>query len=164
MKKVYIAASFAYEEYKKTSQRKAEIEKIASKLKAVFNDDVELYLPHLLKIPNAWDISLEEWSMAVYNKDMSALREADLVIFISYGKENNSGSVWEIGWVCGHNEAVKNTIVDDCQIPIVMIKMTEDPESLMLFGSIQRIITEDEIETYNWEKLPVYKTKIAKLS
>ena len=45
-----------------------------------------------------------------------------------------------------------------------MVKMTNDFESLMLTNSLDRIISEKEIETYDWENLPHYKTQLNKLS
>jgi len=152
MKKVYVAASFAYEDKAKTSQRKDQIEKTVKKIKKIVGRNFGWYLPHQLKIPNAWDISLEEWSMAVYNHDVSTLDNADIVIFLSYGKENNAGSVWEVGYATAKG------------IPVVMVKMTDEVESLMLFGSIDRIIMESEVDSYDWLNLPKYKTKMAKLS
>lgn len=154
--KIYVAASFAYEDKAKTSQRKDMIEKMVERIKKCLDGDY--YLPHQLKIPNAWDISLEEWSRAVYEHDVKALNEADLIIFLSFGKENNAGSVWEVGYIIG-----RNTRASDQQ-KVVLVKMTDEPESLMLTNSIDRIIDQSEIETYDWATLPSYKTKLEKLS
>lgn len=151
---VYVAASFAYEDKEKTSQRKYQIEKIIEQIKArreVFPRD-QFYLPHQLKIPNAWDISLEEWSRKVYEHDLSFLETCDLVIFISFGKENNSGSVWEVGYAAALTTKV------------VVIKMTDEPESLMVTESAHAIIKADEIERYDWYEIPPYKTKLDKIS
>jgi nucleoside 2-deoxyribosyltransferase len=159
--KIYIAASFCYEDKAKTSERKYLIEKITSRLQRTIPGfyDNEYYLPHQLTIPNAWDISLEEWSNAVYQHDIEALNNAHLVIFISFGKENNAGSAWEVGYVCGIN-----THSNHFKKPIVCIKMTDEPESLMITNSVDAIISEAEIETYDWDNLPAYKTKMEKIS
>lgn len=145
---VYVAASFAYEDREKTNKRKSEIEDVVSKI----NLKTNFYLPHQLKIENAWDISLEEWSRKVFEEDLKALNESDLVIFISYGKENNSGSVWEVGYAYRK------------QIPIVMIKMTDGAESLMLTNSVRAIIQREDISTYDFTTLPEYKTTLDKIS
>ena len=145
---VYVAASFAYEDREKTNKRKSEIEDVVSKI----NLKTNFYLPHQLKIENAWDISLEEWSRKVFEEDLRALNESDLVIFISYGKENNSGSVWEVGYAYRK------------QIPIVMIKMTDGAESLMLTNSVRAIIQREDISTYDFTTLPEYKTTLDKIS
>ncbi len=160
---IYIAASFAYEDKAKTSQRKDLIEKTVKRIKKFLKGDY--YLPHQLKIPNAWDISLEEWSKAVYTHDIEALNDADLIIFLSFGKENNAGSVWEVGYVIGQNYMWGYTR-DDApdQKKIICIKMTDEPESLMISNSVDRIIMSNEIETYDWKTFPKYKTVLNKLS
>lgn len=155
-KNIYIAASFCYEDKAKTSQRKDLIEKTVKKIKKYLKG--KYYIPHQLKIPNAWDISLDEWAKAVYEHDIEALRRSDIIIFLSFGKENNAGSVWEIGYMCGYN----NCMVD--KRPIIVVKMTDDIESLMISNSINRIIKADEIDDYDWANLPEYKTELNKLS
>lgn len=157
---VYVAASFAYEDRAKTEERKALIEKTVERLKKVLPGDNTFYLPHQLKIPNAWDMSLEEWSQAVFEEDLRHLVNANLVIFLSFGKENNSGSVWEVGF---HYKNMLSDI-DDWHLTVT-VKMTDEPESLMIVNSSRAVITVDEIESYDWDKMPNYKTsKINKIS
>ena len=148
--KVYVAASFAYNDKAKTEHRKLDIERIVDKIRTRLNAD--FYLPHQLKIPNAWDMSLDEWAHKVFEHDICALDSADLVIFISYGKENNAGSVWE----CGYAYA-KGT-------PIVVVKMTDDTESLMITSTVRAIVREDELNQYDFDLLPEYKTNLEMIS
>ena len=164
-KKVYVAASFAYEDKEKTEQRKKEIEEVVSLIQEK-NPDWNFYLPHKLKIPNAWDISLEEWSRAVYEHDVEELTNCDLVIFISYGKENNAGSVWEVGYVVGYqNGSDDYGDMGGCYPKEIMcIKMTNEPESLMVSCSCNIILKKEEIESYDWFNRPYYKTNLDKLS
>lgn len=150
MKKVYVAASFAYADRNKTEQRKADIERIVGKVKQKLNAD--FYLPHQLKIENAWDMSLEDWARKVFEHDYDNLNFADLVIFISYGKENNSGSVWECGYAYAKG------------IPVVVIKMTDDVESLMISNTARAIIREEDVSSYDFVNLHEYKTNLDKLS
>ena len=156
--KIYIAASFCYEDRAKTSERKYIIEKTVERLKKVLPGDY--YLPHQLTIPNAWDISLEEWAKAVYDHDIQELDNAEVVIFLSFGKENNAGSAWEMGYVHGFNEH------EQVHFPkkVIVIKMTDEPESLMISNSVEVIITSEEIETYDWKNFPAYKTRMEKIS
>lgn len=155
---IYIAASFCYEDKDKTSQRKYLIEQTVKRIQKKLKGNY--YIPHKLTIPNAWDISLEEWSNAVYQHDMEALNNANLVIFLSFGKENNAGSVWEVGYVAGHNSMVLS--FDEKKI--IMIKMTDEIESLMVTNSVHAIISEKDIENYDWINRPVYKTTLSKIS
>lgn len=148
MKRVYVAASFAYADRDKTEQRKADIDRVVSKIKL----EAGFYLPHHLKIENAWDMSLEAWARKVFEHDYDNLNSADLVIFISYGKENNSGSVWECGYAYAKD------------IPVVVIKMTDDAESLMITNTARAIIKEEDIENYDFVNLPAVKIDLDKLS
>lgn len=160
MKKIYIAASFYYEDKAKTSRHKYIIEKTVDRItKAIgpLANNFEFYMPHQLKIENAWDMSLEDWSKAVYDKDMAELEDADIVIFISFGKENNAGSAFEVGYVCGSNKKTKKQ-------KLIVIKMTDEPESLMITSSCDTILTEADIDEYDWIRLPAYKTKIERIT
>ena len=162
MKKIYIAASFAYADRNKTEERKAQIKQIVEQIKTHLQAD--FYLPQELKIENAWDYSLEEWGRRVYEEDLRHLMSADTIIFISFGKENNAGSVWEIGFVAGVNYTLHEVEAHRGWKNIIMIKMNDQAESLMVTNSVNTIITKDEIDTYNWELMPWIKTRIDQLS
>lgn len=149
---VYVAASFAYEDKTKTEERKKKIEEVVKKIKKAVGRNFMWYLPHQFKVENAWDISLEEWCKKVYDHDIEALNNANLIIFISFGKENNAGAVWEVGYGVAKGKK------------IICIKMTDGPESLMISNSINAIIKEEEIDSYDWNTLPNYKTNLEKLS
>lgn len=141
--KVYIAASFACDSRELTEERKAAIDKMVNRLQALM-PSADLYVPHKLVIPHAWEMTLADWAEAVYAADVAALTEADVVIFLSFGKNNNAGSAWECGFAHGRG------------IPVVMIRMTNNTESVMLFGSARAILDAHEVEKYNWETLPRY--------
>lgn len=148
---IYVAASFAYTDKNKTESRKADIVRIVSKI-AQTGLSGGYYMPHLLKIDNAWDMSLEEWARKVFEHDLTELDRAKLVVFISYGKENNSGSVWECGYAYAKG------------IPVVVIKMTDETESLMVTNTARAIIKEEDINSYDFIKLPKRFITLDKLS
>jgi len=170
-KYVYIAASFAYEDKAKTSKRKYLIEKTVKRIKDTISsltknspDEYLFYIPHQLKIPNAWDMSLEAWSEKVYHEDFIHLVDSDIVIFLSFGKENNAGSVFEVGYVCGSNDIFKFSNREKDMKKLVVVKMTDEPESLMITNSCDTIISEKDIESYDWINLPEFRTILEKLS
>ena len=165
MKYVYVAASFAYEDKEKTNKRKSQIEEIVNRVKEKLGNNFDFFLPQNLKIENAWDISLEEWSNKVYNHDIQALNKSDIILFISYGKENNAGSVWEVGYAVGFNIGVSTAsdYVWDRK-KIICIKMNDQPESLMVTNSVDVILKQEEIEEYDWTSLKEYKTKLDRIS
>lgn len=157
MKNIYVAASFAYADRNKTEERKLLIKQVVEQIKTHLQ--ANFYLPQELKIENAWDYSLEEWGRRVYQEDLSHLISADTIVFISFGKENNAGAVWEVGFIAGLNAAIKNNNKN-----IIMIKMNNEAESLMITNSVNTIITKEEIDKYNWELMPFTKSAVDQLS
>lgn len=121
MKKIYLACSFAYADKQKTQERKDIMLKVKNLLVL---KGYQVYNPSQLKIENAWDYSMYDWGKQVFNHDVKALNEADLVIFLSFGKENNAGSVWEVGYAYCR------------KTPVIMVSMNPDSaESLMVIHS-----------------------------
>jgi len=145
MQKIYLASSFAYADREKTEERKAIMQQFESNL---IERGFIVYNPSKLKIPNAWDYSMWDWGQLVFEADYKELNNCDLVVFISYGKENNAGSAWEVGYAYAKN------------IPIIMVSMDKNsPESLMLLHSARACLAGfEEFINYDLSILP--KTKI----
>lgn len=81
----------------------------------------EVYCPWELKIPNAWDISQEKWAQKVFDADVKAIDESDLVVLISVGRNSTAGTNWEQGYAYGTNKSV------------LVFQITEETTSLMTF-------------------------------
>lgn len=160
--KVYVAASFAYADRAKTEERKRQIEEIINKIREKL--PAEYYLPHQLTIPNAWDMPLEQWCQKVYAEDVKALINANVVLFLSFGKENNAGAVWEVGYAAARKYFSRYPGAYTSRPDVICIKMTNEPESLMVTQSVDAIITSEEIDTYDWEGLPAFRTQLNKIS
>lgn len=148
--KIYVAASFAYEDKTKTEERKLIIEGLVSRMKQHLPGDY--FLPHQMKIKNAWDYSLAEWGTKVFEEDIKHLDAADIVLFISFGKENNAGAAWEVGYAAAKGKK------------IIVIKVTEGVESLMITNSAYIMIRPHEIDLIDWDYFPRHVTAIDKLS
>lgn len=147
---IYVAASFAYEDKTKTEERKLIIEGLVSRMKQHLPGDY--FLPHQMKIKNAWDYSLAEWGTKVFEEDIKHLDAADIVLFISFGKENNAGAAWEVGYAAAKGKK------------IIVIKVTEGVESLMITNSAYIMIRPHEIDLIDWDLFPRHVTAIDKLS
>ena len=95
MKKVYLAGPC-------DSENRTLMTKIAKILRA--RGDMEVYCPFELKIPNAWDMSQEEWAEKVFKEDIRNLCSADVFIMISTGRESTAGTNWEQGYAFALNK------------------------------------------------------------
>lgn len=124
--KIYLACSFAYKDRNKTEARKQVMRLVKQNLA---DKGFDVYNPSELVIENAWDYTMHEWGRLVFEADHQALDSCDAVVFLSFGKENSSGAVWEIGYAYGKN------------IPIVMVSMANgDAESLMCIHSARAVL------------------------
>lgn len=112
-KKVYLAGSCASEQ--RTIMKALADDIRNSKL------DIDLYCPFELKIENAWDYSQEEWAQKVFDADLKALNEADIVIVISQGRMSSAGTNWEQGYAFAQGKKV------------FVFQITDEPTSLMSF-------------------------------
>lgn len=62
----------------------------------------KVYVPMEHPIKNAWDLSNEEWGKSVFLDDVKAIVESDcMVAVITNGMNDDSGTIWEIGYACG---------------------------------------------------------------
>ena len=88
--------------------------------------DYEVYAPFELQIPNAWDMSQEEWAEKVFDADVEAIDSSDIVVVISLGRESTAGTNWEQGYAYAKNKQV------------LVYQITEQPTSLMTYWGCAR--------------------------
>ena len=129
MKKVYLAGPC-------DSENRTLMTKVAKVLRA--RDDMEVYCPFELKIPNAWDMSQEEWAEKVFKEDIRNLNSADIFLMISIGRESTAGTNWEQGYAFALDKW------------IYVFQITDKPTSLMTYcGADHFFNIKDEFELYN---------------
>ena len=112
--KVYLAGSCS-------SEHRSLMMNMKKMIKEVFDNETQIYCPFELKIPDAWSLSQEAWSRAVFEADLDALHNADLVIMISYGRISSAGVNWEQGFAFAND------------IPIFVLQVNDEPTSLMTY-------------------------------
>ena len=83
--------------------------------------DFTVYCPWELKIENAWDMPQEEWAMHVFNNDIEAINNCDVLLMISYGRISSAGSNFELGYAYGIGK------------PTCTIQITNSNTSLMTY-------------------------------
>lgn len=105
------------------------MEKIAQFLR---DKNVDVYCPFELKIPNAWDYSQEDWARLVYEADVKAINNCDMLLLISAGRMSSAGTNWEQGYAFAKNKK------------IVVIQYTDQPTSLMTYCGCTKFISSTE--------------------
>ena len=114
--KAYLAASFFKEDELEVYH------KVISFLREV--EKYDLYVPMEHTITNAWDMSNAEWAKAVFDEDVKAIDEAEIVFVINFGMYSDSGTAWEAGYAYAKGKIVIN-----------LVKDTSSTYSLMMLNS-----------------------------
>jgi nucleoside 2-deoxyribosyltransferase len=114
LKKIYLAGSCS-------AEMRTNLVHLAQHLRNNLFQNFEVYCPFELKIPNAWDLSQEEWAMEVYLADVAAIRECDYFLMVTPGRNSTAGTNWEQGYAYG------------IQKPVIVAQYTNDNTSLMTY-------------------------------
>lgn len=109
--KIYLAGSCG-------SDSRTVMVSIARKLRRA---GFSVHCPFDLKIPNAWDMTQEEWAQKVFDADIQAINDSDAVVLISVGRISTAGTNWEQGYAYGIGK------------PCHVFQITEEQTSLMTY-------------------------------
>ena len=102
-KKVYLASPFF------NDMERGGMQATLSALRTQYS---EVYAPFEHTIPNAWDMSNKEWGKAVFQADIEAIKQADIVYVIDHGHYSDAGTAWECGFAYALGKEVIHCIVD----------------------------------------------------
>lgn len=123
MSKIYLASPL-FTEYER--------QQVAMTAQALRNDGDEVYVPMEHTIPNALGMTNAEWGKAVFQEDVRAIRECDMVVCIYYGLYSDSGTAWECGFAYGIGKPVG---LFDCAVDKVSLMVVNGasavPESIL---------------------------------
>ena len=81
---------------------------------------MEVYAPVEHSIPNAWDYPNDEWGLMVFESDINAINDADVLVLLSYGRKQTAGSAWEAGYAFAMGKKV------------IVVEMNDEIASLMV--------------------------------
>lgn len=72
-----------------------------------------VYAPIEHTIPNAWDISNKEWGRRVFEEDVKAIDESDVVFVLDHGHYSDAGTAWECGYAYGKGKEVHHININE---------------------------------------------------
>lgn len=126
--KIYLAGSCSVE-------NRTLLHKIAKVLRKRTED---VYCPYEHEVPNAWGISQEEWARAVFEADTKAIKECDVMVVVTPGRESTAGTNWEQGYAYALGKKV------------LVLQTTNNATSLMTYcGSTAFRIINTDSDNYN---------------
>ena len=80
-----------------------------------------VYAPIEHVVENAWDWPNTEWGLQVFRNDVNAIKDADFVIALTWGRlDTSSGTTWEQGFAYGIGKKV------------ILVEMDGNVQSLMV--------------------------------
>lgn len=101
--KIYMASAIF------TEEQKDRISKHARLLRAMGHT---VYVPHEFKVPDAKDLTNEEWAEEVFLEDLHHLDESDAIYYFCEGMSGDIGAAWECGYAYAKG---KQIFVDELQ-------------------------------------------------
>lgn len=139
-KRFYIASPFFKEENRKNVIFATEI------LRKMGHT---VYLPLEHKILNAWDYPNYEWGKIVFENDINAINDSDIVVVLSYGRESTAGTNWEAGYAYGIGK------------PVIVVEMPGVTlMSLMLAnGRVATLKGIKELKEYDFNTMPLIEDR-----
>ena len=93
----------------------------------------EVYAPVEHEVPNAWDLSNEEWGRQVFFADIKAIDECEEVWVLNFGMYSDTGTAWECGYAYAKGKTVRQLVYDftpDKVFSLMMINGCEEYDSM----------------------------------
>jgi len=109
------------------------------------NDNNSVYVPQEHSIPNAWDLSNQDWAKQVFCADIEAIEDCDVVMVLNFGMYSDSGTAWEAGYAMGLGKMVVQVLCGD----------ENTVYSLMMFNGCSKVINLCDVE--HWDKVSSVK-------
>ena len=130
--KIYLASPFFNDE---------ELENVKRAESILESRGFTVFSPRLNEVRNDDNLGLQSWSRETFMNDRRFIDWADAVVMLYYGGYSDSGTAWECGYAYGTNT------------PVVVVHLGES-SNLMVHEGSHTNITMDELETYDFERMP----------
>ena len=135
--KIYLATPFS--EDKRNDMYRA--------LNFLRSEGHDVYAPVEHIIEHAWDYPNNEWGLMVFQADINAIRDSDIVVMLSYGRMSTAGANWEAGYAYGIGKK------------IIVVEMTDEVMSLMVAnGRYATVRGIDGLMNYDFSSMPKTRT------
>lgn len=121
MKKIYLASPFFNE---------AELGVYKETIHRLRSAGYKVHVPQEHEIKNAWDYSNKDWARKVFEMDVDAIHECDVVMVLNFGMYSDSGTAWEAGFAA----ALGKDVIQ------VLCGGENATYSLMMIGGCQKVI------------------------
>jgi len=131
MKKIYLASPFFNSD---------ELDVYYRVINTLRDKCYKVYVPQEHEIENAWNYPNNVWGQKVFEEDVKALGDCDVVMVLNFGMYSDSGTAWEAGFALGiGKECIQVLCGDD-----------NTTYSLMMINGCNKVIHLENVG--NWEE------------
>lgn len=100
----------------------------------------DVYVPREHTIKGAWEMPNKTWAGYVFDEDIRAINESEVVIVMNFGMYSDSGTAWEAGYAMAAGKRVIQVL---CGEP-------NTTYSLMMISSADKVVEYHNVEF--WEE------------
>lgn len=131
--KIYLAGPF----FNKRERRV--IERVRDLLRA---RGLNVFVPMEHFIENAYELPNDVWAKKVYEVDVGAIEECDIILVVYYGMKSDSGTAFEQGFAKGLNKRI-----------VVVHNYKKNIASLMITNSADYNIYLKDLQNFDFDDL-----------
>jgi len=143
--KIYVAGPFF------NNQERISLRDMIDYIGYNFPKDAELFIPMEHEIPGGMEMPNPVWAKKVFDMDVQAIKDSDMVIAMYTGHYSDTGTVWEMGFA----KALGKPVIG--YIP--MWAQTEDVSLMVMNGFDGYMDVSGKITTFSEEILNHYNQK-----
>lgn len=105
----------------------------------------KVHVPQEHEIKNAWDYSNADWAKQVFDMDVEAIHNCDVVMVLNFGMYSDSGTAWEAGFAAALGKPVIQ----------VLCGYENATYSLMMINGCNKIITAENVQFWEEESASI---------
>lgn len=136
MKKIYLASPFF------NASELVVYKETISRLRSA---GYSVHVPQEHEIKNAWDYSNADWGKKVFDMDIDAIHDCDVVMVLNFGMYSDSGTAWEAGF----GAALGKEVVQ------VLCGYENATYSLMMINGCHKVVSVDKVEFWEEESAAI---------
>lgn len=143
--KIYVAGPFF------NNQERLSLRNMIDYIRGNFPEGTELFIPMEHEIPGGMEMPNPVWAKKVFDMDIQAIKDSDMVIAMYTGHYSDTGTVWEMGFAKALGKPVIGYIPKWAQ--------TEDVSLMVMNGFDGYMDVSGKITTFSEEILNHYNQK-----
>lgn len=143
--KIYVAGPFF------NNQERISLRDMIDYIVYNFPEGTELFIPMEHEIPGGMEMPNPVWAKKVFDMDVQAIKDSDMVVAMYTGHYSDTGTVWEMGFA----KALGKPVIG--YIPLWA--QTEDVSLMVMNGFDGYMDVDGKITTFSEEILDRYNQK-----